>query len=298
MTVRPLGSAGSYVHPVGLGAMPLSIEGRPTERESVRVIHAALDAGIDLIDTADCYCLGQHDMGHNERLVAHALAEWRGGHDVVVATKGGVTRPGGEWVHDGRPEHLRRACEASLRALRTDCITLYQLHAPDLEVPFEASVGALARLREAGKIRHVGLSNVSAAQVRQARQIVPIVSVQNEASPYHTQGLRDGVLDLCEAEGLAFIAYSPLGGWRAGNIAHEPVLQRMSERVGATPYQLVLAWLLARSPAIVPIAGASKISSGVSSAAASDITLDRQDLDALDRAFDGGTGSGPDRPRA
>ncbi len=263
----------------------MSIEGRPSEKDSIRVICSALDAGIDLIDTADCYCIDERDIGHNEGLIARALVEWRGGHDVVVATKGGVRRPRGEWVHDGRPEHLVRACEASLRALRSDSITLYQLHAPDHSVPFEESVGALARLQEAGKIQHIGLSNVNAELIARAILIVPVVSVQNEASPYQSRWLRDGVLEYCEAQGIAFIAYSPLGGWRAGNIAHETILQSMSERRGATPYELVLAWLLARSPTIIPIPGASRISSALSSAAAVGLSLDSRDIERLDRAF-------------
>jgi aryl-alcohol dehydrogenase-like predicted oxidoreductase len=282
---RAIGSTGLRVHPVGLGAMPLSIEQRPPEPDAVRVICAALDAGIDLVDTADAYGLDDRDAGHNERLIARALDEWRGGRDVVVATKGGVRRPGGDWVHDGRPEHLRKACEASLRALRRERITLYQLHAPDPAVPFEESLGALAELRAVGKIEHVGLSNVDVDQVRGALDVVPVASVQNQANPYHPSGLDDGVLALCEASGIAFIAYSPLGGWRAGRIAHEPLLQRLARRHGATPHQIVLAWLLAASPALVPIPGASRISSAVASASVPALSLDPEDLGELDRAF-------------
>lgn len=282
---RAIGATGLRVHPVGLGAMPLSIEGRPAEADAVRVICAALDAGIDLVDTADAYCLDERDVGHNERLLARALREWRGGRDVVVATKGGERRPGGEWAHDGRPAHLRRACEASLRALGRERLALYQLHAPDPAVPFEESVGALFELRAEGKLEHVGLSNVDADQVRTALRLGPVASVQNEASPYHPQGLDDGVLALCEAEGLAFIAHSPLGGWRAGRIAHEPVLQRLARRHGATQHQIALAWLLAASPALVPIPGASRAENAVSSAAAPDLALDAEDLRELDRAF-------------
>jgi len=273
------------VRPIGLGAMPMSIEGRPDEATSIEVICAAIDAGHELIDTADAYCLDEHDVGHNERLVAKALAASSRGRQVLVATKGGVRRPGGAWVHDGRPAHIRSACEASLRALGVEAITLYQLHAPDREVPFEDTVGALADLKAEGKVEHVGLSNVDVGLIERARQVVPIVSVQNQASPYHPQGLSDGVLSYCESEGIAFIAYSPLGGWRAGRIAHEPVLQRLSLQLGATPYQVVLAWLLKASPALIAIPGASKVESALGSAGALDLSLSLTDLDEMNATF-------------
>ncbi|MFH2007026.1 MAG: aldo/keto reductase [bacterium] len=289
---RALGTSGHEVYPVGLGAMPLSLRGRPSAEDAVRVICAALDAGMELIDTADAYCLDDADVGHNERLIARALREWRGGREVVVATKGGVIRPGGEWGHDGRPEHLTRACEASLRALSTDCIELYQLHTPDEGVEFTDSVGALARLQEAGKIRHVGLSNVTVTQIREASRLVTVVSVQNRASPYHPQGLTDGVLAHCESESIAFLPYSPVGGWQAGKTAHEPVLQSVGNRRGVTPYQVVLAWLLAKSPAVIPIPGASRVSSGVDSAVAAAIMLRPEDHQELDRAYLSNEGDG------
>lgn len=282
---RELGGSGLAVCPIGLGAMPLSIEGRPTEAEAIRVICEALDAGIDLIDTADSYCIDEHEVGHNERLVGKAVREWRGGQDIVIATKGGVRRPGGEWVHDGRREHIHAACKASLEALGLDRIPLYQLHVPDEAVPFEESLGALAELREMGLIEHVGLSNVSVEHMGLARSIVPIVSVQNQANPYHPDGFTDGVIDRCEADGIAFVAYSPMGGWRAGRIAHEKTLQELGRRHDATPHQVVLAWLLARSPAIIPIPGASRVESALGSASALKVSLRPKDIETLDRAF-------------
>src|SRR5580693_4056517 len=171
MKTRPLGSSGLTVGAVGLGGMYLSIRDRPSEDDAVRTIHAALDAGITLIDTADVYCLDQRDIGHNERLIARALRD-RAHEDVVVATKGGLERPNGAWTRNARPAHLRRACEASLAALGVDRIAVYQLHAPDPAVPLEDSVGELARLRAEGKIAHVGLSNVSATEIEVARRIV------------------------------------------------------------------------------------------------------------------------------
>ena len=208
MPTRRLG--GLQVSAIGLGEMPMSLAGRPDEAQSVRTIHAALDAGVTLIDTADAYCIDESEVGHGERLVAGALSAWPGDRDrVLVATKGGHTREGGEWHLDGRPEHLRQACEASLRALGVEAIGLYQFHRPDPKVPFAESVGAMAELKAAGKVRLVGLSNVSVDQIKQARQLVQVASVQNEFSPRFRRS--EGELAFCAAEGIAFLPWSPLG---------------------------------------------------------------------------------------
>src|SRR4051794_7841451 len=167
---------------IGLGCMPLSVAGRPDEAQAIRVIHTALDLGVELLDTADAYALDESDFGHGERLLAEAL-RGRSRDGLIVATKGGHIRVGERWELDGRPEYLKRACEASLRRLETDSIDLYQLHRPDPKVPFAESVGALRDLREEGKVRHVGLSNVNVAQLEEAERIVPIDAVQNELSP-------------------------------------------------------------------------------------------------------------------
>src|ERR687892_812021 len=196
--LRRMGAGAPSVPAVGYGGMHLSLEDRPPERQGLEVIRAALEAGVRLIDTADVYCLDDADIGHNERLVAEALRGWSGDRDaVLVATKGGLTRPGGRWERDGRPEHLRAACERSLRALGVERIGLYQLHAPDPAVPFEESVGALADLRGEGKVRWVGLSNVSVAQIRAAEAITPVASVQNRLNPYFREALESRVVQYC-----------------------------------------------------------------------------------------------------
>src|SRR5882762_7573358 len=176
MQTAELGPDGPIVTRIGFGAMHLSLAGRPSEAESIRTLHAGLDAGITLIDTANVYCVDDNDIGHNERVIAKGLAQWKGSarDQIVVATKGGLRRPGGAWTRDGRPESLRASCEASLKALGREQIELYQLHAVDPKVPIADSVGELARLREQGKIRHVGLSNVSVKEIERARGIVPI----------------------------------------------------------------------------------------------------------------------------
>jgi len=264
--------------------MNLSIEGRPERADAIATIHAALEAGAQLIDTADCYALGDGDVGHNESLVREALASWQGERP-MVATKGGVVRPHGAWAHDGRPEHLRAACEASLRALGVETIDLYQLHAVDERVPIEESAGELARLQQEGKVRHLGVSNVALAELERAARVIDVAAVQNEASPFVPEGLSDGVLAWCDANDVAFIAYAPTGGWRAGRIAHLPALQRVAEAVGASPFEVALAWILSMSPALIALSGASRPENARSSMLAAHLVLDERHTQALDAAF-------------
>lgn len=287
MQGRRLGNTGHTVGSIGLGGMPLSIDGRPSEAQAIRVIHAALDAGMTLIDTADVYCIDDADIGHNERLIAKALAAHSGrGDGIVVATKGGLRRPRGDWVTDGRPEHLRAACEKSLAALGVETIELYQLHAPDNAVPFADTVGELARLREEGKVRHVGLSNVTVVEIDEAAQIVPIASVQNRCNPHDLRAFTQGVVARCERDGLAFLPYGPVGGGNGKTrVGRDPHLGRVAERHGASPFEVALAWLLASSPSMVPIPGASRVDSATSSARAAALVLTEEDRAALRAAF-------------
>ena len=206
------------VSAIGLGGMPLSIEGRPDTDRAIRTIHAALDAGVTLIDTADSYHRGAGEVGHNERLIARGLATYGGDtSDVLVATKGGHLRPGdGSWTIDGRPEHIRSACEASLKALGVEAIGLYQYHRPDPKVPWAESVGTLLELRDAGKIRLMGVSNANPAHIREAVDVLGgvgatgLASVQNEFSPRFRSS--EPELELCAELGIAFLPWSPLGG--------------------------------------------------------------------------------------
>ncbi len=286
MDARKLGPDGPAVFPVGLGGMPMSIAGRPDEKQSIATIHAALDAGMTLIDTANVYCLDDGDIGHNERLIAKALGEWRGDRSrVVVATKGGLTRPQGRWERDGRPASLKASCEKSLAALGVERIDLYQLHAFDVKVPLAETAGALAELRAAGKVRHVGLSNVSVDQIRRTRKIVPVSTVQNRYNPFFREAETDGVLRYCEEEGIGFLAYSPLGGGRLNKkLPAHPVAQAVAKRHGVTPHQAVLAWVLAKSPAAIPIPGASRPENARASACAASVELAPVDVAEIDRA--------------
>jgi aryl-alcohol dehydrogenase-like predicted oxidoreductase len=263
--------------------MPLSCLGRPPEAQAVRVIHAALEAGMDFIDTADVYCLDETDLGHNERLIARALREWNG--PITVATKGGLDRPGGAWTRSGHPDHLRVACDRSLRSLGVEAIDLYQLHSPDEKIPFEDSVGALAELRRAGKVKSVGLSNVSVNHIKRARKIVPIASVQNRCNLFDRRAFQDGVLAYCEASDIAFIPWNPVGG--AGGkkqTSRDRTLRKIAKRHGVSPFRVALAWLLSKSPAMVPIPGATRVESVRDSAGAMTLSLSGDDLGILDRA--------------
>jgi aryl-alcohol dehydrogenase-like predicted oxidoreductase len=252
----------------------------------VRVLHAALDAGVTLIDTADVYCLDQDDVGHNERLVARALREWSGDSDrVVVATKGGLTRPHGGWDRDARPERLKSACDASLAALGVETIDLYQLHAVDPKVPLEDSVGALADLRAEGKIRAVGLSNVSVDEIRRASELVPITSVQNRLSPFFREAVDEGVLDYTEREGIGFLAYSPVGGGRLNRkLPGHPVVSEIARSRGVSTHAVVLAWVLALAPNVIVIPGARTVAHALDSAAAAGLKLTAEEGRAIDRA--------------
>jgi aryl-alcohol dehydrogenase-like predicted oxidoreductase len=229
--------AGRTVGAIGLGGMPLSVEGRPDRERAVRTVHAALDAGVTLLDTADAYCLGAREVGHNEQLLAEAVRSWSGARDeVLIATKGGHTRPPDDsWALDGSREHLRSACEASLRALGVEAIGLYQLHRPDPQVPYADSVGALEELRQEGKVVAVGISNASREQIREAAAITPLAAVQNELSPAFRSSLPE--VELCAELGIAFLPWSPLGGMSSaaglgathaafGAVAREPASRR------------------------------------------------------------------------
>jgi len=260
---------------IGLGCMPLSL-GRGRERGLANeTIAAALDAGVNLLDTADAYALDDSEFGHNERLVASALRAYDGDGGAIVATKGGHTRRGRAWELNGRPEYLKRACESSLRALGVDAIELYQLHRPDPDTPYAESVGALRDLRDAGKIRHVGLSNANVAQLEEAERIVPIAAIQNELSPRYTAPLVNGEVDACAARGIPFLAWSPLGGIDAAAEAPGGVgaIRATADEHAVSPQQVTLAWLLSLSEAIVPIPGASRPETIRDSVAALDLEL-------------------------
>jgi pyridoxine 4-dehydrogenase len=266
------------VRRLGFGAMRITgqgVWGEPDDRDEARaVVRRAIELGVNLIDTADSY--GPHV---SEEIIAEALHPYPEG--LAIATKGGLTRSGpGRWERDGRPEHLRKACEGSLRRLRLDRIDLYQLHSPDREVPYERSVETVAQLREEGKVRLVGISNVTVAQLEQALEIVPVVSVQNRYNL--TDRASEDVLDACEERGIGFIPWFPLA---TGSLARPGgPLDEIAERHDATPSQVALAWLLARSPVMLPIPGTGSVEHLEENLAAGTLALGDDEVEELSRS--------------
>lgn len=283
LPTRLIGSRG--VSAIGLGAMPMSIEGRPDEARSIAAIHAALDAGVTLIDTADAYHLFAGETGHNERLIREALDTYEGDRSgVLIATKGGHLRPGdGTWTQDGSARHLIEAAEASRQALQVESIDLYQFHRPDPHVPIQDSLNALKHLLDDGTILMAGVSNFDVDQIDEAMAVLDgrVVSVQNRFSP----GFRSSMAELehCADLGLAFLPYSPLGG--IGNAAglgqENAAFQQVADEREVSPQQVALAWELALSPVVIPIPGASRPETIRDSAAAAQLHLTDEEMERL-----------------
>jgi aryl-alcohol dehydrogenase-like predicted oxidoreductase len=281
---REINGTGLRVKAMGLGAMPLSIQGRPDESQAFEVIRTFLEAGGDFIDTANVYCLDDSDIGHNERLIARTLDRLGKRDRVVVATKGGLRRPKGEWVVDGNPAFLRQSCEKSLKDLGTDRITLYQLHAVDPNVGLLPSLEVLIRLREEGKIEHIGLSNVTLEILKAALRHAPIVSVQNRCNPFEKQDFRSGLIDFCRTHSITYIPHSPVGGhYGHVRLNQSALFERLAEKYGVSRYGVALAWLLAKGGHMLPIPGASKPASIADSLRALTIALADEDIRAIDR---------------
>jgi aryl-alcohol dehydrogenase-like predicted oxidoreductase len=269
--------------------MRLSTHSNRDRANGIAVIHAALDAGVRLLDTADVYCLDDSDVGHNERLIAEALASWSGDRGTVeVATKGGMRRPDGAWVPDGRAVHLKAACDASRRALGVDVIDLYQLHVPDPRVPFETSVRALAALQREGKVKRVGLSNVTVSQIEAAREIVEIDSVQVPLSVVENEYLRNGVAEYCAEHGIRLIAYRPLGGAkRVHSLERDELLARIATAHDASAQEIALAWLCDLASNVVPIPGPTRVEHAAALARLRSLELSAAERNELDERCGG-----------
>jgi aryl-alcohol dehydrogenase-like predicted oxidoreductase len=262
------------VNRLGFGAMRVTgrgVWGDPPDRDAAKaLLRRVVELGVNFIDTADSY-----GPAVSEELIAEALHPYPD--DLVIATKGGLERPGpGRWPANGRPDHLKRTCEGSLQRLRLDQIALYQFHRPDPSVPLEDSVGALVELKAEGKIRHIGLSNVTEGQLRQAQRLTPVVSIQNRYN-LSDRG-SEALVDLCADEGLAFLPWAPIQ-----DLDRNRTVSRVAERHGAGPHQVVLAWLLARSPAMVPIPGTGSIEHLEANVAAADLRLTQEEVEDLSR---------------
>jgi aryl-alcohol dehydrogenase-like predicted oxidoreductase len=268
------------VNRLGFGAMRITgrgVWGDPPDRDEARaVLRRAVDLGVNFIDTADSY-----GPAVSEELIAEALHPYPDG--LVIATKGGLERPGpGRWPANGRPDHLRRACEGSLERLRLEQIPLYQFHRPDPAVPIEDSIAALVELKAAGKIRHIGVSNVDESQLRRVQELTPVVSIQNRYN-LSDRG-SESLVDLCADEGLAFLPWAPIQ-----DLGRNRTVARIAERHGVGPHQVALAWLLARSPAMLPIPGTSSVRHLEDNVAAAGLRLSEEEVETLGDIVDSAT---------
>jgi pyridoxine 4-dehydrogenase len=260
------------VNRLGFGAMRITGRGiwgdPPSRDQAIATLRRVVELGVNFIDTADSY-----GPSVSEELIAEALYPYPD--DLVIATKGGLVRPGpNRWTPDGRPEHLREACEGSLRRLRLEQIPLYQLHRPDPRVPLAESIGAIAELKDEGKIRHVGVSNVTEAQLREAQKIVPVVSIQNRFNVADRES--ESLIDLCEQEDMVFLPWAPVQ-----QTERRVALAVAAEKRGVNERQIVLAWMLAHSPVILPIPGTGSPEHAEENVAATAIDLSRQEIDAI-----------------
>ncbi len=283
MKTRTIGT--TTVSAIGLGGMPMSIEGRPDRERSIATIHAALDEGVTFIDTADAYHVGADEVGHNEALIAEGLRTWGGdASSVLVATKGGHLRPGdGSWTQNGRPEYLRSAVKESARRLGVEAIGLYQFHRPDPRTDYAESVGAIRDLLDDGTIVQAGISNANPEQIRLAQEILGgrLVSVQNQFSPSFRSS--EPELELCTELGIAFLPWSPLGGiGNGGNLGS--AFAQVAAAHEVSPQQVALAWQLAKSPIVVPIPGSRRPETLRDSVRAVDLELSADEMATLDAA--------------
>jgi aryl-alcohol dehydrogenase-like predicted oxidoreductase/histidinol phosphatase-like enzyme len=273
-----------------MGCMRLSTERDRDDARAVEVLHAAFDAGVTFLDTADAYCWDDSEVGHNERLIARALGSWAGDRSrILIGTKGGLTRPKGRWVADGRARHLVSACEASRRALGVERIHLYQLHVPDPRVPVSTSVRALASLQRDGLVRHIGLCNVNIGQIEEARRIAEIDAVQVELNVWNDDNVLSGVAEYCVTHGIRLIAHRPLGGTqRIRRTASDPAFVDLAARHGTTAPIIAIAWLMDLSDLIVPIPGPTRVETAASLGRTRQIQFTDSDRARLDERFPAG----------
>lgn len=282
MMQRKLGI--DLVTAIGLGAMPMSLAGRPDEAQAIKVIETFVNLGGNFIDTANVYCIDDADIGHNERLINKALTQIGKRDSVIIATKGGLRRPNGGWVPDGNPAWIRESCEKSLKDLNVETIDLYQLHAVDPNFGLINSLEEIVKLQEEGKIKQIGLSNVSLNQLQAALTHTSIVSVQNRCNPFEKEDFHNQIIDFCAEHDIAYIAHSPMGGhYGYGKLNWNALLARLGQKYNASAYRITLAWLLAKGNHLLPIPGASKVSSIEDSMSAMDLKLDLEDIDAIDQ---------------
>jgi aryl-alcohol dehydrogenase-like predicted oxidoreductase len=282
--MRRLGPDGPSVSVVGLGGMLLSITGRPPADQAHRVIKSALEFGITLFDTSDAYCLDEHEMGHNERLLTLGLEGFRD--RVVVMSTVGLRRPGGAWTVDSHPDYLKEAVERSLKNQGVSALDVAYLYAPDGRVPYEESVGALARLKEEGKIKYVGVCNVDMDHLRRAESVTAIQAVQNRWHPQARQAEKEGIIEYCADKNIAFVGYAPFGGTLgAPTLTTLGKLSDQARRRRLSPYQLVLAWMTNKAPNLFVVPGARRSESVEDSAGAGSVEFDADAVRAVENTL-------------
>ncbi len=284
MQTRTLGKTDVIVNSIGLGAMPLSLPGHPDKETAFEVVKSFIEQGGNFIDTANVYCVDKNNIGHNERLIFRCLKKMNSLDDVKIATKGGLRRLSNDWTVDASPMWLRISCEQSLVDLDMRSIFLYQLHAPDPDVPLLESVGELMRLKKEGLIQHIGLCNVTRKQIRMVLEHTDILSVQNRCNIFQKDDLFKGYAKFCEDNGVSFICHSPVGGhYQHENFMRNKLLNDIAGKYEETPYTIALSWLLQRGNNVLPIPGASKVGSINDSMKANKIQLDAEDVKQLDQ---------------
>lgn len=284
MRIRRFGPEGPTVSVIGLGGMLLSINGRPPADQAARVIKSALDQGMTLFDTADSYCLDEHEIGHNERLLALGLEGRRD--EVIVTTTLGCRRPGGAWTVDSDPDYLIEAVERSLKNQRVEALDVAFLYSPDMRVPYEESVGALSRLREIGKIKQVGVCNVDLEHLKRAESVTRIDAVQNRWNPQAREAEKDGIIEYCASKSIAFVGYAPFGGTLgAPTLTTLGKLSDQARRRRLSPYQLVLAWMINKSPNVFVVPGARRSESVEDSSGAGSVEFDVDAVRAVENTL-------------
>lgn len=282
----PLGQTGVEVNQLAYGPWRLSMEGAPEEGEAIKILHHVWDAGIDVIDTADVYCLDDSDVGRNEKLIVKALSSYGVKNRIHISTKGGFIRPKGAWVTNGHPRHLKEACDASLKALGCEQIFLYYLHASDDDVPYAESAGCIFELQKSGKIKHVGVSNVDVEKLDTAMSLGRIEAVQNRFNPFCLRDNANGVLDKCIENKISYFAYSPVGGGLGhGKVATDMVLSEVGNSLQCSPYRVALAWMMQQFPSVCPIVGTTRMESTDDCLGASKLQLPKEQMAKINDHF-------------
>lgn len=283
---RKIGITGKEIIPLGLGAKPLSMGNRPTEIEAVKVLHTAFELGFNFIDTANVYCMGLEEIGHNERIINKAIKEYSKSNEILVATKGG-SRPEVKGGIDCSYDFLKKSCEKSLKDLGIESIFLYQLHAIDPKIPFLETINTLIELKKEGKIQHIGLTNVSFEDIKSALTSTRIEGIQNKCNSFHKEDIKTGLIEFCKKNNITYFSHSSVGGTKKHlEISKNTLINDLANKYQTSTYCIMLSWLLSIEDNVIPIFGASKITSIKDSYKALEITLSKSDKENINTLLD------------